>query len=195
MSALARLWRGIIPNSRGLHVGQDLARGAAPSPLPTPQPTPAPTPLPTPRVTPPLALELSGGRQPHRLRYPTRPLACGPIDTEGPTLRRVWAANSPPPTWLPTAREHALQFLLWLRSQPILAGDYVLAGELTWMYLDFCNSLGWLPRPWNKVANQLSQLTERRFMWVELDGGRHRLRVYRIPGARSAPSSSSEVKE
>ncbi len=52
------------------------------------------------------------------------------------------------------------------------------------LYPTMCAALGWKPREWNSVARSFRKLTGGRkpYAWIEdVDGVKHRLRVYRIP--------------
>jgi hypothetical protein len=83
----------------------------------------------------------------------------------------------------PVEAEQARQFLSWLKQR--YGGQRVFAHHLQdQLYPSFCDEKGWRPRPWNRVAKHLKSLTggKRTYEWVEeVDGPRHRLRVYLIP--------------
>jgi hypothetical protein len=99
---------------------------------------------------------------------------------------RVLSANAPPACRQPTAREHAVELLRVLQSQPRLVGKWILATDLEHeVYPNLLACLGWAPRPWigrNGVAKHLGHLTLRRYKRVEVAGSKHNWAAFFVPG-------------
>jgi hypothetical protein len=89
----------------------------------------------------------------------------------------------------PPPEEQARQFLAWLKAR--CDGEREFAHHMEEnLYPSFCAQKEWRPRPWNTLAGELRKLTggEKDYEWVEdRYGDRHRLRIYRLWGAKVVP--------
>lgn len=114
------------------------------------------------------------------------------------------------------SRMHARLLLRWVAdsdwTHPAARADVVavddgkpvlLASALLEIYREMCAEKGVAERPWNPIAKELRALTGDRkgYAWIERDGVKHRLRVYRIDvvlagpsGARPAPGPSTSKR-
>lgn len=88
---------------------------------------------------------------------------------------------------------HAQRLLHWCQT----SGDTgeILAADLAEIYLHQCAWDLVEPLPWQAVAVELRRLLGGRkdYRWVERDGTRHRLRVYRIPPPPRGDSTFLEL--
>ena len=85
----------------------------------------------------------------------------------------------------PSAKEHAVQLLGWLRANIDAADGLITHAAMLEFYTEMLIDLGWTPRPWNPVAHQFRLLTtgnRKTYAWIRTTTGAvHRLRVYPIP--------------
>ncbi len=99
----------------------------------------------------------------------------------------------------PSAREHAVRLLEWIRANIDAADGPITYAAMLEFYTEMLIELDWTPRPWNPVAHQFRLLTtgsRKVYAWITTTtGALHRLRVYPIPtravGAESAPETKS----
>lgn len=145
-----------------------------------------------------------------------------PVDSEPARMHAPGAPSAPEGTSIAApelSRMHARLLLGWVadsdwshrdaRADVVAVEDgkpVLLASALLEIYREMCAEKGIVERPWNPVARELRALTGDRkgYAWIERDGAKHRLRVYRIdvgagafarrihaPGAVSAPEGAT----
>ena len=106
-----------------------------------------------------------------------------PCRTPAIALKRRALLEPAPPQ--PSAKEHAVQLLEWIRANIDAADGPITYAAMLEFYTEMLIELGWTPRPWNPVAYQFRLLTtgnRKTYAWIRTTTGAvHRLRVYPIP--------------
>ncbi len=106
-----------------------------------------------------------------------------PCRTPAIALKRRALLEPAPPQ--PSAKEHAVQLLEWIRANIDAADGPITHAAILEYYMEAMIELDWTARPWNPVAHQFRLLTtgnRKTYAWIRTTTGAvHRLRVYPIP--------------